>query len=49
MISAVKTTTAALGGGPPGPEARAWLVMAGIFDLVFITAAYLTFDFVIEE
>jgi heme exporter protein B len=49
MISAVKTTMAALGSGPPDPQARAWLTMAGIFDVVFITAAYLTFDYVIEE
>lgn len=50
MISAVQTTTAAFAGksifeGSPGT----WLVMASVFDLVFITAAYLTFEYILEE
>ena len=50
MISAVKTTAAVLAGesifaGTPGT----WLVMASIFDVVFITAAYLTFEYILEE
>jgi len=50
MFSAVSTTAAALAGvspfaGTPGT----WLVMAGIFDVIFITAGYLTFEYVIEE
>lgn len=50
MISAVKTTGAALGAaGSLGDEGRTWMTMACIFDIVFVTAAYLTFDYVIEE
>ncbi len=50
MISAVKTTGAVLlGERLVGGPAGAWLVMAIIFDLVFITAACLTFEFVLEE
>jgi heme exporter protein B len=49
MISAVKTTGAALAGGAFDPQARAWLIMAGIFDVVFLTAAWLTFDYVLED
>ncbi|MGH9869377.1 MAG: heme exporter protein CcmB [Candidatus Polarisedimenticolia bacterium] len=49
MISAVKTTAAALGGAAWDPQARAWLTMAGIFDVVFLTAAWLTFDYILEE
>jgi heme exporter protein B len=50
MISAVKTTSAALGNDAiPASQASAWLVMACVFDLVFMTAAYLTFDYILEE
>jgi len=50
MISAVKTTAAALTGESIlAGSSGAWLMMASIFDVVFITAAYLTFEFVIEE
>jgi len=50
MISAVKTTAAALGGdADPTGAARAWLIMAAIFDVVFLAASYLTFEYVIEE
>jgi heme exporter protein B len=50
MISAVKTTTSVLSAGAvPDPRVPAWLTMAGIFDVVFVTAAYLTFDYILEE
>jgi heme exporter protein B len=50
MISAVKTTAAALSPAAAlDPMARAWLTMACLFDLVFVTAAWLTFDYVLEE
>jgi heme exporter protein B len=50
MISAVKTTTSVLSaGGVPDPRVPAWLTMACIFDVVFVTAAYLTFDYILEE
>ena len=50
MISAVKCTGAALAGESLfAGAASAWLVMASIFDAVFVAAAFLTFEYVIEE
>ncbi len=50
MISAVKTTAAVISGnGQLTGAPRAWLTMAAVFDLVFLTASYLTFEYVIEE
>lgn len=50
MISAVKATASALEGrGVLGGAAGTWLTMAAIFDVIFVTAAYLTFEYVIEE
>jgi len=50
MLSAVRLTGAALAGEPISEApAAAWLVMAGVFDLVFIAAAYLTFEYILEE
>ena len=50
MISAVQTTTSALAGKSIfGGSSGTWLVMASIFDLVFITAAFLTFEYILEE
>jgi heme exporter protein B len=50
MISAVKTTAAVFSDDPALRQAAgAWLTMASIFDVVFLTAAYVTFEYVIEE
>lgn len=50
MISAVKSTGAVLDGASAFEEpSGTWLVMALIFDVVFITAAFLTFEYIIEE
>lgn len=50
MTSAVKSTAAVLSTMPALKQAgNAWLTMACIFDVIFITAAYLTFEYVIEE
>lgn len=50
MISAVKATASALAGrGVFEGAAGTWLTMAAIFDIIFVTAAYLTFEYVIEE
>ncbi|HKY33628.1 MAG TPA: heme exporter protein CcmB [Candidatus Polarisedimenticolia bacterium] len=49
MISAVKSTSALLSEGTLRGEAATWLTMACIFDVVFVTAAYLTFEYVLEE
>lgn len=50
MMSAVRATAAVLEGqGAYGERAAAWVTMSLIFDLVFLTAGYLTFEHVIEE
>lgn len=50
MISAVRVTGAVLEGRSIlEGEPRTWLVMASVFDAVLGTAAYLTFEYVIEE
>jgi len=50
MISAVKSTGSVLdGAGAFEGASGTWLVMALIFDVVFVTAAFLTFEYIIEE
>jgi len=50
MFSAVATTATALAHAPLfAGAAGTWLVMASVFDVIFITAGYLTFEYVIEE
>lgn len=53
MISAVRTTAAVLAREPlfgaAAGAAGSWLVMASIFDVVFLTAGYLTFEYILEE
>lgn len=50
MISAVRTTAAVFSDQPAlRAAAGAWLTMASIFDVVFVTAAYVTFEYIIEE
>ncbi|MFQ5701197.1 MAG: heme exporter protein CcmB [Acidobacteriota bacterium] len=50
MTSAVKTTAAIFSAQPALQRAAtSWLTMASVFDVIFITAAYLTFEYVIEE
>jgi heme exporter protein B len=50
MISAVKCTGAVLAGGSLfAGESRTWLTMASVFDVIIVTAAFLTFEYVIEE
>jgi heme exporter protein B len=50
MLSAVRTTSAVFTDQPALREtAAAWLTMASIFDVIFVTAAYITFEYVIEE
>ncbi|HXY74724.1 MAG TPA: heme exporter protein CcmB [Dehalococcoidales bacterium] len=48
IISAVKATTVALNGGAWGDMIQ-WLEIIGGFDIIFVTASYLVFDFVVEE
>lgn len=50
MISAVRCTQAALAGGAifTGP-AGAWMAMACAFDVIFLAAATLTFEYVVED
>jgi heme exporter protein B len=50
MISAVKCTAALLAGGSIFADpASAWLTMTVLFDAIILTAAFLTFEYVIEE
>jgi len=50
LISAVRTTAAVFSDQPALKQAAgAWLTMASIFDVIFMTAAYITFEYVIEE
>lgn len=50
MLSAVRTTAAVFSDQPALREAAgAWLAMASIFDVIFVTAAVVTFEYVIEE
>ncbi|MBM4265609.1 MAG: cytochrome C biogenesis protein [Deltaproteobacteria bacterium] len=48
LIAAARTTAAGL-VGEPLEHVSAWLVLLGAFDLVFLTAGWLTFDYVLEE
>jgi heme exporter protein B len=50
MLAAVRTTSAVInGGGLWNGLTRTWILLALLFDLVFTTAAWLSFQFVIEE
>jgi heme exporter protein B len=48
IIGTVTATGIILGGGALG-EATGWLKLLGAFDTIFLAAAYLTFDFVVEQ
>ncbi len=48
IISAVKTTGVVMAGQPLAAAGN-WLLIAGAFDAILLTAAFLTFEFVLEE
>jgi len=48
LIGAARTTTAGL-VGEELEQIRSWLVLLGGFDLVFLTAGWMLFDYVLEE
>ncbi len=48
VLAAVKTTGTIFAGNPLS-EGKAWLQMMGVFDIIFLVAAFLTFEFVVEE
>lgn len=48
IISAVNASALALGGNSWGDMAG-WLGILGAFDVIFLTVAYLVFEYVIEE
>jgi len=48
IIAAVQTTKVVMQGRPLG-DAREWFIIGAAFDAIFVTAAYLTFEYVIEE
>ncbi len=48
IISAVKASGLALSGEPWG-EFSTWLGIIGAFDVIFLVASYLLFNFIVEE
>lgn len=48
LIAATRTTAAAL-VGQPASEVQSWLLMLLGFDIVFTTAGWLSFDFILED
>ena len=48
IIGTVTATGIVLSGGTLG-EASAWLKLLGAFDTIFLTVAYLTFEFIVEQ
>ena len=48
LIAATRTTAAAL-VGESAADLQSWLLMLGGFDIVFATAGWLSFDFLLEE
>jgi len=48
MLSAVRLTAAILDGTPFG-EVNHWLALLVAFDVIFIAASFMLFDFVVEE
>ncbi|RMF88099.1 MAG: cytochrome C biogenesis protein, partial [Nitrospinota bacterium] len=48
VLGAVKTTGTILSGSSL-TDGKPWLQMMGVFDLIFLVAAFLTFEFVVEE
>lgn len=48
LMGATRTTAGALVGESPA-EMQSWLLMLAGFDLIFATAGWLSFDFILEE
>jgi len=48
LIAASRTTTAGL-TGEPLEAVQSWLMLLGAFDLVFVVAGWLFFDYVLED
>ena len=48
LIAATRTTAGAL-VGQSAAELQSWLLMLGGFDIVFTTAGWLSFDYILEE
>lgn len=48
LIFAVQATKVVMRGGPLS-DAKDWFILAAAFDAIFVTAAFLTFEYVIEE
>ena len=48
MLAAVRLTSAVLDGTPFG-EVSHWLALLVAFDVIFIAASFMLFDFVVEE
>ena len=48
LIAAVKASAGYL-GGLPMEEITPWLNLLGVYDVIFITVAFMVFDFIVEE
>jgi heme exporter protein B len=48
LLAATRTTTGAL-IGEPASELQSWLLMLGGFDIVFATAGWMSFEYLLEE
>jgi heme exporter protein B len=48
IIAAVQTTKVVMRGSPLS-DAKEWFIISAAFDAVFVTASFLTFEFIIEE
>ena len=48
IIAAVQTTKVVMRGGPLS-DAKEWFMIAAAFDAVFVSASFLTFQFIVEE
>ena len=48
ILSAVRLTAATL-DGTPFAEVNHWLALLGTFDIIFIAASFMLFEFVVEE
>jgi heme exporter protein B len=48
LVAAVNVSTAILSAAP-WDEITPWLNLLGVYDVIFIAVAYMTFDYVVEE
>jgi len=49
MMQVVSYTNAVFVGGTTALDMGSWLILAGVFDIIFVLAGYALYDFVIGE